>query len=576
MYQKERLSRTPTARLDRRSTNPSPSLQQRYFTALRSQRQPSSDYRLEQAYTSQPLQEEDLRGVEKALSNRLSSSSVAPSESTQSSIPPPGRWSEEEKPQIRVRASSNSISIIIPEGFQLPLVATISSAGSFETQMSSIKNDQESEVTNTSGETSRPTLRPRRVTISGQSTTSSPDCEVQDISAGFALPFLARISEGRLNVSEASISAPQYSDISAQGQVFAPSHQVADEVEAPRDADDDNPSTSPTPTTVDPDNGAATRSTSAPPGIVGEHDSTSSTTVDPEPLESNRTKNENQQQTLIGPANLVPTPASKSDRDVNQLSDGLPTNTPFNAFELPQIRVHRPSGTIITAMSSPGVPPTPAPSAVDQIPGTAQAPLDASPFTNPVTPLPAGLPNVSAVADALPLNAATNALPVVPQLGIPGLSGKISRRRKVVQKVRKTVIRKKLLQLIIGRDLANLVHPVLNEVSTNVPTVLLAMDGAADPLDTPSRRKDWRREHYERLSRVVIMARLAAEEEERGICARCDGLINTRNHQRLYRLELLRDNPRMRFEKRYVAALGKAEPLECRCPRITRRRAKAG
>ncbi|KIW10158.1 hypothetical protein PV08_11119 [Exophiala spinifera] len=336
--------------------------------------------------------------------------------------------------------------------------------------MSNTTNDQESELTASSGETSRPRLRPRRATVSEQSATSKGGDGGEDAAAGLALPFLARVSKGRLNVSEASIPAPQSSDVLAQGQVFTPPHLVADEVNAFQDED----SISPTPTTINLEDSAAANSASASPAIVNQLDSTSTATFETEPLKSDR--NENQQQAVVVPTDpgLVlassSAPPSRSDPALNQASGSLATDRPFDTSDLPEIRVHRPSGTIITTMSSPVVPPTPPPTTIAQSPGA-----NAFPFTNSA-PLPAGLPNIAAAADALPLTA----LPPITQTALPGLSRKTRRRTKMVRKVRKTVVRKKLLSLLIGRNLANVVHPVLAKASPDIPVGFLSLDGASD------------------------------------------------------------------------------------------------
>jgi hypothetical protein len=66
-----------------------------------------------------------------------------------------------------------------------------------------------------------------------------------------------------------------------------------------------------------------------------------------------------------------------------------------------------------------------------------------------------------------------HSIPPVEGFGLPNL-GKVRKRRKALVKARKLVLRKRVLSMILGKDLANTVHPLLN-----------AAGGVAAPVDVP-------------------------------------------------------------------------------------------
>ncbi|KAK5271366.1 hypothetical protein LTR96_003190 [Exophiala xenobiotica] len=525
------LEHLGSTRLDRTFTNPSPSLQKRYTAALHSNKEPSTDYRPEQAYRRQPLREEDLRRVEK-------------------------------RPKIRVRTSSHSLSIIIPEGVKLPLVAAIHSAGSFDTQMSD--TIREEETNSTPRGTPRPGRRQRRATISAQSSdTVTRDSEGQDISVGLGLPFLATVSKGRLNVSEASIPAPKSSDISAQGQVFTPTHEHPEKRELANTATAQADPTE----LVDP---------AAPAAAVhddSEHEATPGKEGDEE-INSPST----------GLAGFVTKPSAKSETALDQIRATLPELAPFDSSALPEIRVHRPSGTIMatplgaSAANSVGVPATPATSAVGETPaGAATAPLDGITKMPPTTGLPVDL---ASVTNAVPMDPTALNLPVTGLPNIPGvpLGGKVGKRRKVVRKARKVVVRKQLLRLILGRELANVVQPLLKQTTSGVAGAPLPVDGASDLSSVHSVRNERKRDmRRKQLDRMIYIAKIYAATEELEKCPTCRGLITTRHIRKCRRLELERDRPGMKIIDRHAAAWAKVAQVQCRCPkRLTARAEGAG
>ncbi|KAK5281862.1 hypothetical protein LTR40_004176 [Exophiala xenobiotica] len=313
---------------------------------------------------------------------------------------------------------------------------------------------REEETNSTPRGTPRPGRRQRRATISAQSSdTVTRDSEGQDISVGLGLPFLATVSKGRLNVSEASIPAPKSSDISAQGQVFTPTHEHPEKRELANTATAQADPTE----LVDP---------AAPAAAVhddSEHEATPGKEGDEE-INSPST----------GLAGFVTKPSAKSETALDQIRATLPELAPFDSSALPEIRVHRPSGTIMatplgaSAANSVGVPATPATSAVGETPaGAATAPLDGITKMPPTTGLPVDL---ASVTNAVPMDPTALNLPVTGLPNIPGvpLGGKVGKRRKVVRKARKVVVRKQLLRLILGRELANVVQPLLKQTTSGV------------------------------------------------------------------------------------------------------------
>ncbi|KIW57208.1 hypothetical protein, variant [Exophiala xenobiotica] len=432
--------------------------------------------------------------------------------------------------------------------------------------MSDKAREQETEANSTLRGISRPGRKQRRATISGESTdTVTQASEGQDISAGLGLPFLATVSKGRLNVSEASIPAPKSSDISAQGQVFTSTHEHPEKRE-PTDAT--TAQTDPT-DLIDSAGPAAT----ANDGL--EHEAAPSKLGDKE-VNSPGT----------GLAGFATNPSARSETAIDQIRGTLPELAPFDSSALPEIRIHRPSGTIMatplgaSAANSVGVPATPAPSALGQSPvGAATAPLGGTNLTGAIPP-PTGLPvNPASVTDALPMNTTALNLPVPGLPSIPSvpLGGKVGKRKKVVRKARKVVVRKRLLTVLLGRELANAVQPLLKQATSGVAGAPLPVDGASDLLSAQSvrieRTRDMRRKQ---LNRRISIAKIYAAAEAREKCHTCRGLIKTRYLQKCRRLELERDRPGMKAIDRHAAGRAKVAQLKCKCPKGLARAEGAG
>ena len=231
---------------------------------------------------------------------------------------------------------------------------------------------------------------------------------------------------------------------------------------------------------------------------------------------------------------------------------------------VPEIRIHRPSGTVMaaslgtTAMNSINVPVTPMQSAV----GQTHAPV--SPITDAVTasPLSTDLP----VDPSTVTNATIPALP----LPLPSLPAgvKVGKKKKVVRKARKLIIRRRLLAIILGRDLAKIVHPQLTTVANPAGGAPLSVDGASDLVDGYARQIERRRDiQRRRLDQKVASARIHAEAEEIHRCRICRGLTRTRYLQKYHRLQLKRDKPDMSAFNRRATAMARVAAFKCKCNR---------
>lgn len=539
-------------RLERAVTNPSQLVRERYTTALNSKKQTSTNYRPEQIGPRRELREHDIQIVERALIKKLSNTSLPHSFSNKPRSP----CVAAETPRIKVKTSAQSITIIIPEGIKLPVVATIQSAGSFETQMSTTNIKEASEASSTVGVERNQGRSSRRASLSGYtSDTATRESDHTEMISGFGFPFLDKVVKGRLNVSEASVPAPQSTEISAEGQVYIPgnrkaSDQARDALYVHRWQENEvgalqvpaehlNPSHE---TTFSVDNPSATDP--AGPGQTIVNDSSPADTDDPA-------------------SNTL----SQSGSAVEPVAKSLPKIELPKPTTIPEIRIHRPSGTVVmtsalgtSAMNNSG-PPTPSQSAANRFPtSTETTPLN----DVPTLPTPEQLANPTSITSTGPLDAARSALQV-PVPGLPlGADG--SRRRKVVSKARQLIVRKRVLHLILGRELADLVHPQLNQVGNVAGAAPLPVDGAGDLISAYSRRNERKRDARKKhLDRKITSAKLHAEAEELFRCPRCQGLTKARHLRKYHRLQLMRERPDMKIFDRHIVSMERVAALRCRC-----------
>jgi hypothetical protein len=340
-------------------------------------------------------------------------------------------------PPVSILTTDHSISIHIPEGIKLPVIATIRSSGSFEAHMFSRQTRAGSAPERGSvSEDANQRPRSRAATIPEGSEPLSPTPQ--------GTASLRSVKRGVLNISEASVPAPQSSEIFAQGEVFVPDHtKESDQAECPN-------FTPPAETEED-----------CPEAQPPTPRSAASTDQHPPPSE-----------TLVGQGEVV--------RD-----DKLER---FSPRPIPEIKVHAPPETDSDVASSLGTGviknaanPLENPArvtdslaasvgiaaAASNIPAAVPAP-EVLPLVTPVQLPPQPLPDVGMPGvDILPL----------PVPGPPGLTrGKKGKQKRVIKKTRRFVLRRKLLEMMLGRELANLVHPLLKEADA-------AAAGAGLPVD---------------------------------------------------------------------------------------------
>ncbi|KAJ4583400.1 hypothetical protein HRR86_003792 [Exophiala dermatitidis] len=619
---KERLSRAPTTCEDRPSTNPAPLLRRRYSNALKSQIQPSSEYWPEQRSLGETPRKRDSLNFDRALTNRLPSLSETPAEvevaKSADQLAPSGI------PRIDVKVSPQSLSIIIPKGIELPIIATIQPAGAFKAQMFGSRAGEEGEASGTSADEmqSQHNVEADLALQAGRPVIL--DRDNQEIIAGLGLPFLARVSKGRLNVSEASVPPPQSSEVSAQGQVFIPAHQHASEwdsepLEDPSDHDNQDEHLSEESHGLD-----ANRSSLADLGS-GRAADPNTDQADGVPLQA------------PGPAPIfspAPEQIALPETPVeHKVPGGFPSKfVPDDSEHAPQIRLHRPSAPGITASlrelirksisdSSEPVPtappPTPAaapaltttspsevtgPIAVMVPSATAALPAEVSEkgpnaVIDPSTTGPRAAMDPSATA-VLPaeasenpsraMEATTNAAPATnpAMLGSSTVSiiassisestdqqtassiGSVSRRTRAVRRVRSVLVRKPVLDVIIGRDLAEVIRPELKRRAKLTSATPLQVDGPSDYFPAYSRRQERRRDlQRKRVDEKLATARIHAEAERLRKCPHCQGLTQTKYHRAYHRLQLKRDRPELRMLDRYATGRARVVASRCNCRR---------
>ncbi|OAL19806.1 hypothetical protein AYO22_09333 [Fonsecaea multimorphosa] len=580
---KDQLSRAPVAASEHALTtsSPSPFLRERYQTALKSSKQASPGYRPDKAVRRRGLREEEIHFIEQALRRRLSDSSLDPTDPqiSPACCPAPGQ------PRIKVKASNHSISIIIPEGIKLPVVATIESAGSFEleTQMATSNVKEASESSSTvGGDASRGGMSRRRNTLSEQTITGGTRAsENQEIIASLGLPFLARVSKGRLTVSEASISPPLSAEISAQGQVFIPPHG-----RSPEDVSDPPHGRSLEDVSDPPHNNsedAVVEARGAPedPGLLKEPREGSGSQAETEPTfkspdSADTASPETDRESKADAANSSPAkPASTSlatsENALALVAEASSKVEDIEPVSIPVIRIHRPSGTVMPAslgaadLNGANVPPTPVQTATEQ--SSTTTPLNAMSDHITVVPVPTTLPvGPTSVTKMVPIDAVASAIP------LPGSSspaaGKICKRKRFIRKTRRVLVRKHLLVVILGRDLANDVHPQLNAAGEKSPGGNLHLDVTNGKPRGYRRKKEYKKGvRQRRLDQKITSARMHAEAEDTQRCPSCRGLRRTHYLRKYHRLQLRRDRPTMRVFERHATSRAQVAAFKCQCKR---------
>ncbi|KIW71446.1 hypothetical protein, variant 2 [Phialophora macrospora] len=434
--------------------------------------------------------------------------------------------------------------------------------------MSAPQTGERGEASGTPGGKPQSRRTSRRNTISEGSTSQAGG--KQAIISKISLPFFANRRKGRLDVSEASIPAPQSSDISAQGQIFVShEHSGGKVVEDSHDHPDksteeatNTPETSQTPAKLPRDE------QSQLPKAFSDSDVAQEIAVDypkeasaPSPTTSNT-------------ARPALHPFTQSETAVEVIAESSGKFVPVQAHSIPAIEIHRPSGTAmaaavgITATNSANVPATPTQSALEQSPADAgTAPLNNLSTVVAAIPALANLPvDPSNVTNAISAGTSAISLPLPP----PGLStsGKGGKKKRMVRKTRKLLLRKRLLAIIIGRDLADVVHPQLKADANVAGGLPLRVDGPSDLLnsytDRTERKRDFRRRQ---LDQKIAAARIHAEAEEIHRCRICRGLTRTMYLRRYHRLQLKRDRPDMNIFDRRAAAMARVAVFRCKCNR---------
>jgi hypothetical protein len=355
---------------------------------------------------------------------------------------------------------------------------------------------------------------------------TTPLSEKQEFPAGFGLPFLARVSRSRLNVSEASVPAPSSSDISASGEVFIPAHDHPSEWEA---------KIYQTARTIE--------ETTANKEVE-----LTETPHEPSAPQSKIVEKDSDQETREGNPERSGLASSQHDQ--------IPTSQPVpNAFgeilePIPVIRIQRPSTpTMATSLGTSVV------SSGAGATGTLPAPTG-----HPIDP--------RSTINALPVGSLASALPLpLPGPG-PGLlvGGKKGKVKKLIGKARKHVIRKRLLAIVVGREVANIVHPLLSQVGNTAGAVPLPVDGASDLMTTNTRCNDWKPStRLKQPEQRIADAKLRADAEEAKRCSTCRGVTRSKHVRRYHRLLLKRDRPGMRAVDRYATAMARAVAFKCTC-----------
>lgn len=563
--QKEALSRTPTTQLQRRPTIPSQYLREKYSAALNSRKEASSEYRPAPLTVSRREQQDRLDTVERSLSKRwlifgrkLSTFEEpladSPTRLNHQRLSIGGNLSSQglarAETQIEAYLSDGVIRIRVPEGITLPLIATIQTTGLLKSQMNGSRGISSNSPTQSRTRTStNDQARSEDLTGVDETVSSANTYISNNENAGSAEMIKNRRPNsggGHLDVSEASVLVPQSSGISASGAVFIPPHEhsTASKEEilhlqrplGPEPADDVKRASKKEGANAKLDIGAN-------PVKVTPQDTPDSAIGPQEPTSS----------------------ANPLDRSSESKSHDRAVTSVVNAFgetsdPIPEIRIQRPS----------------APSMASSL-GTSVMQGAKSPAAPPGSPSndPSGVLGVAATNVALPMDTPNNAIPLpldvvgsglALPLSAPGAGKKHRIRSRVVGKARKVLVRRRLLALILGKDLANTVHPLVKQGVGALPNVPLPVDGPSDLVASYARRKEWKRNARMRnLDSKIQSAKMHAEAEEIRRCTDCRGLTQTRYLRRYHRLQLKRDRPDMGEFDRYVTGMARVAAFKCKC-----------
>lgn len=248
-------------------------------------------------------------------------------------------------------------------------------------------------------------------------TRSSRPATIPEISKG-ASPILCRtpslqsVQRGVLNISEASIPAPRSSDIVAQGEVFVPDHTKES---------------------------SHAKCASWTPPDESQEDLADAGPVVPEEQESltqlQETTEPYNQSTECGSA------------DLEQLTPIAVPEIHIQGVPLPEPETH----ALDTQATQNATSAAPANNLPADILGADTMSLETS-VTAPVVPN----------ADISAVGVLPSPPPSKKAAGTTHSQTKGGKRKCILNRVRKGVLRKQILSLLLGRDLADIVHPVLN------------------------------------------------------------------------------------------------------------------
>ena len=306
-------------------------------------------------------------------------------------------------------------------------------------------------------------------------------------------PKLKEVRRGILSISEASVPLAQSSSIVAEGKVFAPqpgdrSHPVKQEADSEQGSiqEEDQPADNPGQTQ---ETAQSTDTAQDDPPNRQADSSYDTAQYHPPERQAGSSDEEQPGQSKCKALEAALSPAHQKDpTDTGDLEQLSPVSTP----SVPIIEIHRPSDaestmSVFAAMTAipPSTPASPKPSALGSTAPAAATGVNStdapprSPPNSPAAPLnavPAGLP-VDGPDVTVPDVAMPGAgVPGVPQIEAPDLTvaSKGKKRKRAVRKARKVILRKPVLVIILGREAAGTVHPLLSGANL-----------AAAPVDVP-------------------------------------------------------------------------------------------
>ena len=269
--------------------------------------------------------------------------------------------------------------------------------------------------------TTRP--RSRAATIAEASTTVSPTPK-KTLS-------LRSVRRGILNISEASVPAPQRSEIFAEGELFKPDHikdsdhAVCVNYTPPQEVEEPSAEQHPVPEGIQPDEVNP---------VGGKEVEEFLADVD-RPREV-ATSVENR-------------PLSVRSRAHNKIGSN-PSPEQLEPVSIPDIQVHPPPEPDTNMGWGLGTP------VINKGPSEPVSPTTVG---NAV-----GAPTTAAAGQSLTVPA-TGVLPLAPHVNLPTatlpVEVKVSKRKRVIKRTRRMILSKPVLKLLLGREIASTVHPVL-------------------------------------------------------------------------------------------------------------------